>query len=214
MRKIFTLIIYIFVLSCLHAQIKKGSLLLGGNIGGATAKTKSADTIYGKQNFVNISPVFGKAIKDNLIVGCLIDFNLSEGRNYANAEQETNTYGAGIFLRKYRFLGNSGFSIFVQGNLGYNYYHYALTSPPGQTSYDSKRQTVYLNAYPGLSYTLTKKLQLETGFNNVLSLSYWHEKNEQKDTQASSFDTHGFSVGSSLNNLSNFYVGFRLLIGK
>jgi hypothetical protein len=213
MRKVFTLVISICILVSLDAQIKKGSIFLGGDIGASTAETKSADTTYRKQNGVSISPVFGTAIKDNLIFGGHINFVLSND-NYTNTvEQQYNIYGAGLFLRKYKFIGSSGFSIFVQGDLGYSYYH-EKSSGYSSLSSDTKRNTIYISAYPGLSFTVTKKLQLETGFNNLLYLNYWNEKYERPGTLGSSFNTNGFSIGSSLNNLSNLYLGFRLLIGK
>jgi hypothetical protein len=210
--------ISIFVLSCLHAQIKKGSIFLGGDIGGSTAHTTSADTAYRKQNGIYISPVFGKAIKDNLVFGVHAGFSLTKDHFYdANPNQETKNYSAGIFLRKYKFIGNSGFSIFVESDFGYSYYQYKTMGPSyNYPSYGSKKHSVFMSAYPGLSYTVSKKLQLETGFNELLYFSYWNEKSDfiQSSTQVSSFSTNGFAISSSLNNISNLYLGFRLLIGK
>ena len=69
MRKILLAIITasLFVNSA-NAQIKKGSIFLGGDISGSTQKTKTGGITTNKQNGINISPVFGKAIKDNLVL--------------------------------------------------------------------------------------------------------------------------------------------------
>lgn len=69
MRRIFTLTICVLSFASLHAQIKKGSTFLGGNLGASTQKTKSADTAVNSQKGFLVSPVFGKAIKDNLVFG-------------------------------------------------------------------------------------------------------------------------------------------------
>lgn len=68
--------------------------------------------------------------------------------------------------------------------------------------------------YPGLSYSISRKLHLETGFNNLLNINYSNEKNQYRNPATSTTRTNRFSIGTSLNNLSSLYVGFRVLIGK
>jgi hypothetical protein len=213
MRKLFTLAILVVSFVSLHAQIKKGSIFLGGNLSGSTQKTKSADTAYTSQNGFYVSPVFGKAIKDNLVFGANFDIGLFEDKSSGNAnEQKQRFYGVGFFLRKYKELGSSDFYLFVQGNLNGDYSRYKQSATPSWIN-DTKRYTVSVNAYPGISYAINKKFHLETGFNNLLSLSYWRET-RLSGFPAVSYKTNGVSIGASLNNLSNLYLGFRLLIGK
>ena len=70
-----------------------------------------------------------------------------------------------------------------------------------------------LSAYPGLSYTISKKLQLETGFNNLIAVSYDSNKRTEMDSQGTrEFKTNRFEVSRSLDNLSSLYLGFRLLL--
>lgn len=65
MKKIYLTIVTVSLLVCSsNAQIKKGSIFLGGDIGGSIQKTKSEGVTNNKQNGINISPVFGKAIKE------------------------------------------------------------------------------------------------------------------------------------------------------
>src|SRR5262245_29001873 len=113
----------VFTLCATHAQIKKGATFLGGDIGGSTAKTKSADTTYSKQNGFYISPVFGKAIRENLILGFDLVTNIYNNENAASVgyDQKHRSYGGGVFLRKYKQLGSSGFSIFAQARLGVSF---------------------------------------------------------------------------------------------
>lgn len=198
--------------SSVNAQIKKGSIFLGGDISGSSQKTKSGDITTNKQNGIFISPVFGKAIKDNLILGINAGFGIYSN-DYPIRNTEYDTYNAGLFLRKYKNIATSGFYIFVQGGLGVSYYNQKEEGMP--TTYDNiKRTTIGINAYPGISYAVNKKLHLETGFNNLLMVNYFHEKRET-GSPVTTYKTNGFSVSSSLNNAtSSLYLGFRLLIGK
>ncbi|HKO79711.1 MAG TPA: hypothetical protein VJU78_04910 [Chitinophagaceae bacterium] len=117
MKKILPVIITVFVfVSSVNAQIKKGSVFLGGDISGSTQKTKYGDITTNKQNGINISPVFGKAIKDNLVPGVNAGANIYNNDNPPeNGVYDTKAYNVGVFLRKYKNISTSGFYIFVQG---------------------------------------------------------------------------------------------------
>jgi hypothetical protein len=201
--------------SSANAQIKKGSVFLGGDIGGSIQKTKSGDITTNKQNGINISPVFGKAIKDNLIFGVNAGFGIYNNDNPVNNwEYNTNSYNAGVFVRKYKNLATSGFYLFVQGGLGINYYKQKQEGLSPVNFDETRRVTVGINAYPGISYAVSKKLHLETGFNNLLSLNYFIDKREV-GSPVTKYKTNGLGISSSLNNAtSSLYLGFRLLIGK
>jgi len=214
MRKLFTLIIIILTFVSLQAQIKKGSIFLGGDLGGATQKIKSADTTYGSQNVFYLSPVFGKAIKDNLIVGGYLNFSFFENNYISGSSNEYKSYGGGAFLRKYKSISNSGLFVFVQGNLGYSFDQSKTGGQVPWPSDDTRRNTFYVSAYPGLSYKLSRKLHLETGFNNLIRVAYTHEKRVIGSPTNSIFKSNGIILNSSLNNFSSLYLGFRLLIGK
>lgn len=200
-----------------EAQIKKGSVFLGGDIGGATQTTKRNGTEVNSQNGLTISPVFGKAIKENLILGTDAGFSSYKNNNNPNLStftgQKNNSFGAGIFIRKYKPIGKSSFSIFLQGRFGVNYnsIEYTGLAP----NFDkTKRYNIGIYAYPGVSYTISKRLQLETGFNNLLGLNYFTEKREVSGISAYTEKTNGVNISTSLNNISSLYLGFRLLISK
>jgi hypothetical protein len=204
----------VFTLSATHAQIKKGATFLGGDISGGTSKTTSADTIYAKSNGFTISPVFGKAIRENLVLG--IDLNTviytAENPSGINYDQKNRFYGGGVFLRKYKPLGNSGFSVFAQARLGVGFERVEATWPNASTNI-SKTFSTRLSAYPGLSYTISKKLQLETGFNDLIALNYSSNKTTTDNTlTVNELKRTNFDVYSSLDNFASFYLGFRLLL--
>lgn len=199
------------------AQIKKGSVFLGGNIGGSTQTVKRDGTKINKANGLVISPVFGKSIRENLIVGVDMGFSFFESKNSANSTlytaSKSNNYSAGVFLRKYKAFGKSEFSMFVQGNLSMNYSNNDFDIQNPYYS-NTKNYSVGVSAYPGISYAVSKRLQLETGFNNLISLSYFSETGKLNNTPTITEKRNGVSVNTSLNNLSSIYIGFRVLLSK
>lgn len=217
MRKIYTFLPLLLIIVCTatQAQIKKGSLFLGGDLSVGTTNTKNSnDENISKQNNFGISPVAGIAVKDNFIAGVSLNAGFSENKYPNQPTQKGNSFGAGVFARHYKNIGKSGFYVFVQNSLGAGYGEQRY----GSTTYNDTRKiktfTVNLSMYPGLSYSVSRKLHLETGFNNLLNINYSNEKNQYWNPATSTTRTNRFSIGTSLNNLSSLYVGFRVLIGK
>jgi len=215
MRK-FTLAVlalFVFIFST-NAQIKKGSIFLGGDVSGSSQKTKTGDMTTNKQNGVTISPVFGKAIKENLILGVNAIVGIYNNKSFPNnGKSKTESYGGGMFIRKYKNLGASSFYLFAQAGLGAAYHHYEAEGPYTGSA-QQKIFTIGINAYPGLAYAVSKKLQLETGFNSLVSLNYSINKMES-GTPATVSKTNGISFSSSLSNATNsLFLGIRVLLGK
>ena len=167
-----------------------------------------------KQNGVTISPVFGKAIKENLIVGVNAFVGIYDNKYLPdNGKTESDSYGGGFFLRKYKNLGASSFYLFLQAGLGATYNQYKQEGPYTSAN-KQKTFNVGVTAYPGLAYAVSKKLQLETGFNNLVSLNYFHSKTESGNPAAVA-KTRGVNFSSSLSNATNsLFMGVRVLIGK
>ena len=197
------------------AQIAKGSILLGGDLGFSTQKTTNSQNADFTQSGFTISPSYGKAIRENLFLGGFASYNYGKNENsFSPGLQKTNGWGLGMFIRKYHKLGNGAFSFFAQGSAGYAYYkNYNFYGPDNSTT--EKRNSVYVNIYPGINYKINKRLQLETGFNNLVSLGYYHSINEMSGIGGvSKTISNGFNLNTSINNLSNLYAGFRVLISK
>jgi hypothetical protein len=219
MKRILLSFIVTLLFFTLHtsAQIKKGAIFLGGNIAASTSKTTSGDQEIGSSNLITLSPVFGKAIKDNLVWGVNSIFSIthySTNNSYPDKQNE-NMYGAGIFVRKYKTIGNSGFYFFMQGGAGVNYIkNETIYSIPAETRIQ-KQYLAYTSCYPGISYTISKKVQLETGFPDLIYLGYAHTTDYITGTTTTRSKSNGFSISSSLSNLSglsNLYIGFRVLL--
>lgn len=215
-KKILLAVIVICTIATtVDAQIKKGAVFLGGDVGFSLSNTSynqnSGFSSKAKDTYLNFSPVFGKAVKDNLIVGADLGYTYSKNENVYPA-QKNNNYGIGVFVRQYRNLGK-GFYIFGQARIGGGYNTQDatdLTTQPA-TEIKTKGYNVGINIYPGISYTITKKLQLETGFNNLAALTFSHSK-AINESNTSTNVSNAFSLSSSLTNLSGFTLGFRVLL--
>lgn len=212
--KKFLLMLFISSFSFLfnaQAQIKKGAVLLGGDLGASTLKTTANDSLVLSQKNFNVSFSYGKAIRENLIFGVNVSwrYGWEKEPDNSNRVSKLNGWGLGAFLRKYKQLGASGFSIFAQGSVNGEYV-------PQRTSYNSGPPNKFNNwyaavaAYPGLSFSASKKLQIETGFSRFLQLSYGRSKNSFQGVEG--HKSSSFSFSSSIDNLSSLYLGFRVLL--
>ena len=208
MKKHFYLLLLFFAITFYsQAQVSKGTILLGGNVGFSSQKTENppgSTPDESKNTYISLSPSIGKAIKDNLVAGINLNYAYSkttETTSGVKSDQKTNSYGLGVFLREYIPLGK-GFSVFTQETLGG---FYSKTTSDGLQL--STATSVALGFYPGIAYNITKQVQLETGFTDLFSIGYSHS------TNTGGSKTNGFSAGANLSNgLENFVVGCRLLL--
>jgi hypothetical protein len=203
-----------------QAQIKTGGIWLGGSIGYNQQKTDySGSSSDSKNRSVSISPAIGKVIKDNLVVGVSLSYynNKIENNNSSSTiQQKGNTYGGGVFIRQYVPIINRLY-IFGQGNV-----YYSLTRSKETlrdyngyaTRYNTKGWGSALTITPGIAVSITKNLQLETGFNNLLSVSYTKNKRALDQSSGNTTKESNFTAGVSLENESAFFLGFRFLINN
>jgi hypothetical protein len=199
-------------------QVNKGALFLGGSLSAGTYKDKySLGTMEGKQTGFLISVPFGIAIKDNLIAGVNTLYSQGKSKNLNGSVEasDANAFYAGIFVRKYRAIGKSGFSLFMQGDLGWSHSRSEIenigTRSLGTTS------SITIGANPGISYAISRRFQLETGFSNLVSASYGWDKQTyySGNTVTATDEGSGFNVSTTIGNANaNFYFGFRVLLNK
>lgn len=199
-----------FFLFSAKAQIKKGAHFLGGTVNFSTSKTTSPGGVELKSNSVFLSPAYGQAVKDNLIVGADLTLEVGSGED-VSVKQETNGYGAGVFIRKYLTLGK-GFYLFGQGRLGVNARKVENTQRfPPYVNVENRELSATLSFYPGVSYAINKKIHLEMGFNNLGYLQYAHTSSEASNVSGKS-KGNSFSIGSNLTNFSNILIGMRFIL--
>lgn len=212
MRKLLIILSAVFFYGYnLHAQVNKGSILLGGDFFFSWDKTGEGVNSR-KSSSIWITPAFGYAIKKNLVTGVYMEYANSEA-NFSpnNNRYEDNRYGGGLFIRKYKQLGKSDFSIFVHGKGGVSFRKETTYEPLLSQVNKTFMTTISFN--PGISYKLSKKLQLETGLTNFLYMQYYHSEHTITGSPNAS-ESNGFRFDMRLENMSNIFVGFRLLLQK
>ena len=202
-----------------RAQINKGSLLLGGSIGFNQIKSKGdmSLTSTSKTTTTTISPSIGVAIKENLVFGARFNYMKYKQRNNYDAmttsylNTDIKNYGGGIFLRGYVPLINR---LYVFGEGYASYIIDRETSIQGYYNSKNERKikawSTGLSFTPGISYGVTKKFQIEGGFNSLFSAAYGKSKSTYNGTPAGT--SEAFKAGISQDNESMFFVGFRFVI--
>ncbi|NML20380.1 hypothetical protein HHL16_05820 [Pseudoflavitalea sp. G-6-1-2] len=199
-----------------QAQIKEGSVLLGGSLGYSRSESTSVTGNREKtiNRLITAAPSVGIAIKDNLVVGGDLSYD-NRKITYKNSNLRTpdsDAYGAGVFIRKYWGIANRLY-LFGNGRLGYRYAKEGLTNNEAFPEIQSKEHRVSLSFFPGVSFAVSKKVHLESTFMNLLTIDYINtrvrENNGNKISSKSAFD-----FNSSFNNAASFTVGFKLLLSK
>ena len=214
MRKFtFSLLTVFNTMSAVNAQIKKGSNLIGGSIYYNSQKSDqtSGNSTQGTKNSgFGITPSYGKAIRDNLVIGATLNYGNSVNENYSpgnNTTTKNNSFGAGVFIRPYKNLGNSGFYLFLDGHLGANY------SKAKFTAYENKGFDVSAGINPGISFAITPKVHIETGLNNLFYAGYSSNKSTNMQPVYST-KSSGFNAGIGLGSSTTWTVGVKFIFGS
>jgi hypothetical protein len=206
-------ITFFFIVSLAHAQITKGSLLLGGSVSANTNETESGST-ENKSNGLYIRPAIGLTVKENTVVGLRGGYSHSKTQyNGPYAEQKTYSYSIGTFVRRYLPLGK-GFYLFGEAGVDYDYLE--NSQPNGNDSKSVyKGKTFEADLYPGIAYAVSKKIHLEASINNLINLSYLTSKTEYSYVGGQTVSkTKGFSFGSNASSSVPLNIGFRFVLGK
>jgi hypothetical protein len=201
------------------AQISKGAIWLGGSIGYNQYKEDYEATPDNyKNSWLGITPAIGKVIKDNLVAGVGITYLKNNLENSGSImKQKERQLGGVAFIRQYvpiisrLYIFGEVSAAFrsVKGNAEQLYYNSGYSIVKTKT----KGWEGGLSVTPGISVAINKKLQLETGFNNLLNASYSKRKTSS-DAAPLRVEKSSFSAGLSLENESQFYLGFRFLINN
>jgi hypothetical protein len=213
MKKLSLLTLFALIAFISNAQIKRGDILLGGNVGfnttSQTTEVQGASPQKSTNTSLTVNPSIGFAIQDNLVFGVDLLYT-----RIKQVPATTNTYGLGFFLRKYKYLG-SGFSLFGQSRLGFGYSDLKASSDASIYN-SSKEYDIAFGFYPGIAYAINKHWQIETGFPNIVDVDYNHMRTVQPELGQPDLHTttNSFTIGSSLSNSYQFSVGLRYFIGS
>jgi hypothetical protein len=220
MRKIVLTICSVSLLNFFGAaQITKGSTLLGGSVTFGNSKTDPVNgATYTKQINSSVGLSAGVAIKENLVAGGSLSYGHAKLQfvdpgDVTQTANKSNSYGAGTFLRRYITLGKN---FYLFGQAGLNFGISKGEQPAGvNEKIESKGWNISLNAAPGISYALTKKFQLELGFNDLVSLYYNKSSSESPGNGVPvTSKNRSYGLSSSLGTSAPLSIGFRLLFLK
>lgn len=217
MNKYFYLLAAGLLLFCTgRAQINKGDLLLGGAL---SFQQQNSDPIIPNQDkatIIGVIPSFGKAVRENLVVGINFSFVYARYRE-ANGSPPLYTarganYRLSFFVRQYKDLGNN-FSLFLEGDLGPGY-GWGKSGYDGSNplTVDNRSYGIYAGLSGGVAYRLTHRWMLETGFQNLAYANYGQSKYEGTGI-AAPWKTDNFALGTSLGQpLNSFIIGCRYIL--
>lgn len=212
MKNKFTLLTAFLLISftAANAQFTTGKYLLGGDLNFQTEGEK--DIKYHDEN-ANVNFKLGKLIKENTVVGVNLSYKHTSSENRVNL---SNQYGAGIFYRKYKSLSKD-FHLF--GEAGLNYAHGEYKNNISGTIINKViTNGVSISLMPGLSYTLTNKVQIELLMPDLVGIGYSHARTKINLSGITGLpnDKNNFTFLTNLdkNFLSNFGVGFKFILGK
>ena len=216
MRKLLLVLLLVFLFNqlSLNGQVKKGAIFLGGNVGFYSDKSELNPSNTYERTLLRISPVFGIAVKENLVAG--INFSFTSDKITQTAGPSENVQklnGGGVFIRKYNRLRKSDFSLFFEGQVVVESSNdFSAKNTPTQVEH--RHFATHLNFYPGISYRLSRSFQLECGLASLISLGYSNNKTLTGLVNPVTTTSRTFGFSSSLGGLTNINLGLRFLLNN
>ena len=218
MKKIYGMLLLFFVFVTGHAQMKKGSVLLGGQLSYFSREYKHDDNQraeISRNGTLGISA--GKAFRENNFVGLEINYTIYRDISSYNGSDSVRTKGyilpIGVFIRSYKKLAGN-FYIFGQtgGGVIIGNQTYSYKSPTGEVK--TTQKGAYISLTPGVAYQVLKKMQVEITIPGIINTQYIITKRDSRDPQVQSSRYNQFSFSSNLNNtnLGWLGVGFKFVL--
>jgi hypothetical protein len=197
-----------------NAQIKEGSILVGGqaSYSHTSAKNSNADATQ-KQDYGIIDLSVGKAIKENKVVGIHLEFAPGTSDQTSNGnviyKSKSTGYGAGVFYRQYKTLAKD-FYFFIEGGANFFYSEQNTKDTTGTKIQKITSSAAQIYLAPGISYKVLKNLHLEVSIPQLFSLQYTKSKARYMGVQSSQ---NNLTFSSNLNaaSLDHLSVGFRFI---
>ena len=217
MSKIYIIALLLITSVSTNAQIKKGSISLGGELFYYNEKLQ-IENLQEKYESGTIGISIGKAFKENSVAGFNFGFSPIKQTYYPNANEMINltykSFNIGAFFREYKMLAKDLY-FFGQLDGAFITTNQFLDYSVAATDVKAKERGGFISIMPGISYQVFKKLQLELTIPNILSMQYRMTKFESENPQYKNSRNNQFMFYSNLNNklsLSWLGVGFRFIL--
>src|SRR6185369_8181055 len=173
MSKLYTIVTVLFLSASLNAQIKKQSILLGGQLSYYSDQNRT-DNLHQEAQSGTIGVSVGKAYKDNYIIGINLNYSPLKQTNFLSGNDTVTTkfngFQIGAFLRQYKMLGKDFYffgqldGAFISANQKDDYRTLG--------DVNATQRGGFISLTPGISYQVFKKMQLELTIPNILSVQY------------------------------------------
>lgn len=203
-----------FSVASTFAQINKGTVLVGGSLGMSLSSDHGYNSTFTqdtKEQFYLVRPSVGIAVKQNMVVGALLHYGHNKTTDPGYFYSNNNDYGLGMFVRGYKNLGK-GFYAFAQLNAGGRYARRESHYTAQLDYYISRSREVRVSLYPGIAYTITRRIQIEAGYYDIGYLSYTRTKINSSQGTLTTATRSSFLLGSSVSNLGGITLGIQFLL--
>jgi len=217
MRKFYFIVLVVIISSSASAQIKKGSILIGGQLSYYNYKIQG-EIINLKSESGTIWISLGKAFKENSVVGFNFSFSPIRQTDYLygsdTVDLTSNQFNIGAFFREYNQLAKD-FYFFGQVDGAFISANRQESYEIAENDVNTKQRGGFIALTPGISYQVFKKMQLELTIPNILSLQYLVTKVDSEISQINDYKREEFLFYSNLSNstaLGWLGVGFRFIL--
>jgi hypothetical protein len=174
-RKLLFALFFIATLRTGHAQIAKGTIMAGGNLG-FQFTTDNAN--HGSMVTFTFDPLFGGFVAKNVVLGIapLVKYGQQTGKQGTiNTFESQFTLGAGPFVRYYLKIGDKAYVYFHAAPL-------SLAAEWDRYSKDASQPYTRLGTInwaigPGISVMVAKGIAIEVG---AYYDGTWHQSNQYK----------------------------------
>ena len=217
MRKYYFFILLFTISFTASAQIKRQSILLGGQLFYYNDKNQ-VENLTQKSESGTIGISVGKAFKENSVVGFNFSFSPIKQTNYLNGNDTVglnyNRFDVGAFFREYKKLAKDLY-FFAQVDAAYITAKQTEDYKIAAGDVKASQKGGLISLTPGISYQVFKKMQLELTIPNILSMQYLVTKIDSQNPQVKNSKREQLLFYSNLNNntsLSWLGVGFRFVL--
>jgi hypothetical protein len=216
MKKKISLIIALTISSLAIAQVGKGTLMLGGNVGfnmagettnrttnpaGVTIETRTIGN-----NSWNFSPTVGYFLSDRNVLGLRLNLSSTfvHRRSNGTTQENVNASGLGseLFFRHYYTITDN-FFLFMEAGLGF-----ATSSYTDREDGDEPNQLVdgnyhkstqmMINLGPGLAFFPSEKWGIDFTLNRFVAFRTQNDRVERPNGSVTTQDRSFFSLGAGM----------------